>query len=538
MPTYNVTGPDGRKYRVTAPDGATQDQIIAYAQEQATPKQAEPDAFEQTAKSDSNTQNLFAGMGGALSGIPIAVREMVGKQKPGEFQEWKDSMAGLWSTPMGKVGTVAGGVLPAIPTMMVPGLNTVAGAAAVGAGMGALQPTGDDGSRGANILVGGALGGAGQKLGNVIGGALSNRAAAKATKLTAEKADNAVRDSAIKAAQNEGFVLPPSQVNPTFANRALEGFAGKLTTAQQSSMKNQSLANNLVRSELGLPPDAPLTRETMVGIRQAAAAKGYEPLKQFGAIKADAGYAQDVLDMAQKYDKSHGGMASLQNKEVEQILRDANQAQFDSANVVEFLRNLREQGFANKGFASNAKDKVLGATQIKLANAIEDLTERNLQRAGQPDVLQNFRDARTLMAKTFTVEKAINPATGNIQSGKLAEMFRKGKPLSGGIEKVARAATAFPAAMKETTTSMPLLSPLDYMGGILTGSATGPAGLAATFARPVVRSGILSSAYQKAMVNPPKYEISSLAKLLGANKQETQELLGLLGGIGAPAGNR
>lgn len=34
MPDYNVTAPDGKQYKVTAPEGATQDQIIAYAQSQ------------------------------------------------------------------------------------------------------------------------------------------------------------------------------------------------------------------------------------------------------------------------------------------------------------------------------------------------------------------------------------------------------------------------------------------------------------------------------------------------------------------------
>src|SRR5690606_32142009 len=34
MPNYIVTSPDGKKFRVTAPEGATQEQILAYAQSQ------------------------------------------------------------------------------------------------------------------------------------------------------------------------------------------------------------------------------------------------------------------------------------------------------------------------------------------------------------------------------------------------------------------------------------------------------------------------------------------------------------------------
>lgn len=35
MPTYRITGPDGRTYEVSAPEGATQDQVLAYARQNA-----------------------------------------------------------------------------------------------------------------------------------------------------------------------------------------------------------------------------------------------------------------------------------------------------------------------------------------------------------------------------------------------------------------------------------------------------------------------------------------------------------------------
>lgn len=37
MPTYRITGPDGGTYEVSAPEGATQDQVLAYAQKNAQP---------------------------------------------------------------------------------------------------------------------------------------------------------------------------------------------------------------------------------------------------------------------------------------------------------------------------------------------------------------------------------------------------------------------------------------------------------------------------------------------------------------------
>jgi hypothetical protein len=42
MPTFEVTSPDGRKFRVTAPAGATQEEVLAYVQKNASAKAEEP----------------------------------------------------------------------------------------------------------------------------------------------------------------------------------------------------------------------------------------------------------------------------------------------------------------------------------------------------------------------------------------------------------------------------------------------------------------------------------------------------------------
>ena len=50
MPTFEITSPDGRRFRVTAPDGATQDQVLAYVQQSTSPKRSAAElGAEQTA---------------------------------------------------------------------------------------------------------------------------------------------------------------------------------------------------------------------------------------------------------------------------------------------------------------------------------------------------------------------------------------------------------------------------------------------------------------------------------------------------------
>lgn len=537
MPTFDVMSPDGRKFRVTAPEGATQEQIIAYAQ-QNMPKAAEPkeDAYTATAKDDSVLQNLGASIGGAMYAPVLGVRQMLGKATPQDVQEWKDSMAGLWSTPTGKIGTVLGGVATAAPLAMIPGANTTAGAALGGLAYGAAQPVGAGDSRLAQAVEGMGGGVAGKYIGQGIGAGVGHVLDKRAAALATEKSQNAVRDATLRAAQEAGYVAPPSQVNPSLVNRAAEGFAGKITTAQQASAKNQALTNAGVRADLNLPPETAIAKETLATVRQQAHATGYVPLENFGTIKADTSYAEKVLGMANKYDASVGNIKSLRNPDVEELFKDAQQLSFDSKNVVEFVRNLREQGFANKSPMLPAKTRELGKAQIELAGAIEDLTERNLARAGQGDLLKNYREARKTIAKTFTAEKALNQATGNVDATKLAGMLKKGKPLSGNMLDSAKAAMAFPATMRENLTSMPGLSPLDYTNGILASIATGhPVGLAAALSRPVVRSALLSGPYQKLMVQPPNYEMGLLGRnAKHLNNDTTRRLLQSLG-ISVPA---
>lgn len=533
MATYRVTGPDGHTYEVTGPDGASDAEVLAQVQQHVAQPQPKVDPFVATAQQDSGLDNFLAGVGGAIHGLYVGGKQALGMASPQEVDEQKQAMAGLASTGMGKTGEIVGGIAPTIPLMMIPGVNSVAGAAGLGAVQGALQPTSGDESRLTNTLVGAALGGVGQKAGDILGGALSSRAAANAASLDAQRTANAVRDATLRDAQSAGYVLPPSQVNPSLANRFLEGFAGKLTTAQSAAQKNQSVTNSLVKADLGIPAETPLTLDAIKAARTDAA-QAYAPIRSFGQINADEGYANALNDIATAYDKSHGGMKTLRNPAVEQTLRDASQFNMDSDSALNLIGSLRENGYANAGPLSNAADKRLGKTQLGVANAIEDLIDRNLTNAGQGDAVTAFRAARQKIAKTYDAESAFNPATGNIQSAKLAQMAKKGAPFTGGLQTAAEAARAFPKATQEITSSMPGISPLDYMGGVLAGSAFNPMAFAAPFARPAVRAGILSAPFQKAMVQPPSYEAGLLTKLLASNPQKTRELLGLLGGAEAP----
>ena len=71
MPKYRITSPDGRTFEVTAPDGASQDEVLAYAQ--ANFDQGQSAASEQAAPARSGPSISDNGTGTIEGGAPDAL---------------------------------------------------------------------------------------------------------------------------------------------------------------------------------------------------------------------------------------------------------------------------------------------------------------------------------------------------------------------------------------------------------------------------------------------------------------------------------
>jgi hypothetical protein len=70
---------------------------------------------------------------------------------------------------------------------------------------------------------------------------------------------------------------------------------------------------------------------------------------------------------------------------------------------------------------------------------------RHLTKIDRPELAEQFNNARKQIAKTYTVQGALE-TTGNVNASKLAALLRKDKPLSPELEQAARFAGAFPKA--------------------------------------------------------------------------------------------
>lgn len=177
MPKYRITAPDGKSYEVTAPEGATQADVLAYAQQQFSqqPKsQYQYDGSEYGSPLDgmSRTGKVILGADQAMTALGRGVKQLftsdeseTGKALQAQIDESKRLDAPLRADPYAIGGNIAANVATLAPTAFIPGANTILGSGAIGAVTGAMQPTASDESALEQAAVGGAFGAAGQAIG-------------------------------------------------------------------------------------------------------------------------------------------------------------------------------------------------------------------------------------------------------------------------------------------------------------------------------------------------------------------------------------
>lgn len=474
---------------------------------------------------------------GIGSGISSAVRALGGgalmesMNLPSTKKEAESINAPLNSTLGGKIGNGIGVATIAAPTMLVPGANTYAGAAALGALSGGALTEGGFGDRAAGAGLGAVGGAIGKGIGDAVGAGAQWLMNYRASQLAAQQAANAQKDAAVQVATNAGYVIPPADVKPSFINEMLNGISGKIKTAQEASAKNQGVTNDLAKKSVGLTPNDALNINALNGIRKQAG-QAYDAISNAGTITPGKAY-NDALDaIVAPYlsaAKSFpNGKVSPVVSEIEALRTPA----FDAADAVAKIKLLRSD--ADAAYASGVKD--VGKSLKAGADALEQAIDDHLAAMGPTKALADFRAARQLIAKTYSVQKGLNDTTGDVAASALAAQLKKGAPLSGDLRTIAQVGQAFPKATQLLKEAPKAISPLDYATGAVTSISTGsPSMIGALAARPAVRSLILSKPYQSTMLKnsyvPGLLESNALPMLASDTFGRAMVPLGITGGL-------
>ncbi len=400
-------------------------------------------------------------------------------------------------------------------------------------------------------------------LGGAIGERVQQANPEIAAARTAAMAKDATKRAILSKAQDAGFVVEPSMVNPSMANKAIESMAGGPSIRQAATHINQEAANTIARKLLDpANPNAELTSELAQAVRKRAYDVGYRPIATAGDVVTDSQYAKDLQGIVANRQGAARSFPSAANNEAADLVKSVTVDRFDAGDALKMSQLLRND--AGRSFAQGNNE--LGMAQRQASKAIEDQVERHLDAIangtpqiaspavaqfpaganpanvipkmvpGQPPapvptgplskqqaatLLQDFRDARQLMAQSHDIEDAIREGGGSIIPSKLAEKFQAGKPLSGGLDTIGGFANNFPTITREgAKTAVPGTTITGHFariaqGGLLAGVAgetthspeaavlAGLVGASLPSIRGLVRNLVLSDPYQRLMTKIP-----------------------------------
>ena len=376
-----------------------------------------------------------------------------------------------------------------------------------------------------NIGIQTALGGAFPIAGELVSKTVN---ALRGTKLSPQM------QTAVAEARQAGYTLPPTQAGGGIVNRALEGLAGKASTLQEASIRNQEVTSKLANKSLGLPEDAVLTPELLKSVRDKAG-QFYDTLSNAGIVVPKKTF-HDALDKAgEAAVKAEMNFPNATSKQILETIGSVRKDAFDAGSAISRIKQLRTEA----DIAYRAGNNDLGKATKEAATALENAIESHLIDLKQPDALNKFKEARQLIAKTYTIEKAMNPKTGSVDAKALAARLKQSKPMSGELKDIAEFGLAFPKAAQssEKIGGTIGISPLDYTVAGLTGGASYLGGedeqssaLRAAIAlglRPAARKAVLSTPMQNRLVQQQVAPAGPISQAL-PSLDEAQQLAKML----------
>jgi hypothetical protein len=249
--------------------------------------------------------------------------------------------------------------------------------------------------------------------------------------------------------QREGYVVPPATIQPNIRNIALESIGGKQATEQTARATNQQVTNRLANRTLGLPETREITRDTLEQVRDEAG-QVYDMVKSAGRIATDDDYKASLQGIRASIEKIREDFPKANvaaSKEIKDLVDSLDVPEFDTNSGMEYLKQLRNEAADNLASLDEPTRKALGRAQREAAEALEEMIFRQLKKAGQGNLAQQFDNARRQIAKSYTVQAALDEGSGSVDAMKLSQILNKGKPLSPELELAARMGSSFPRAM-------------------------------------------------------------------------------------------
>lgn len=333
---------------------------------------------------------------------------------------------------------------------------------------------------------------------------------AKLARMTAEDYARGPQIDAAAQAQRLGIALNPTDIQPSVGAKVLSAAAGPRAPEALANV-NKTRVREIALNELGLPSTAQLNTPQAFQQARKQVAKPYEEVAKLPIQQADDA-------MVQRLEALRADLDVIGAKEyapaIGKIVDDAiakTQTGLTGEQLLKNISVLRERArktYNNKSATTEALD--IADTNLKVATELESLIENSIT---NPKLLDQFRDARQKMARSYAYEGATDLNTGILDVKKLARITSKDNNLTGDIAALGQIAGNFPDVFTSAATpgffSVPRLSRSGAMGasGAL---AASPFGLTASIAGGLAGGalGEIGGAYASRVLASPGYQRS------------------------------
>ncbi len=367
------------------------------------------------------------------------------------------------------------------------------------AGLGAMLGGGGGlAQAGRNILTSATAGGAGQAVTEATGSPVAGLATSVLTPLAGSKVNalnnaraqemrlNQEYDRSIREAKDLGFLVIPE-------GRAAN-FVGQDTLEEIVKNQNQKVINDIAKSSIGFKSDDLLNNDELRKYRLKEYNRGYAPfINTMKSVDVDEDYLAALYEIEVNPSYDTEKMMRIIDKIHRRGIKQSDSiTSFDPKFIKERVSNLRSDAQKNRRDSKDSDTYNLGTAQRELADALENLMERQLTKdyvkkglgeAQAKKIVENFRESRKNIAVAHVIEDVLEKGSGRIMLDKLADSYQRGDYLTGDLEKAAKFANVYtpPKGSRSAKTRY------GYAGGMSLAAAT-----AASMGLPVQYAALLA----------------------------------------------
>lgn len=262
------------------------------------------------------------------------------------------------------------------------------------------------------------------------------------------RANENVIDAA-NAARKYNIAIDPAIVNPTPMTKTMSAVAGK-QLEEALSAQNRTKWSIPLKRELDMDVDTPISMERLEQVRNSAAEPNSR-IAQIGSMFADDAAMAEIR--ALQPERLIGGKAEANKSAM--LINEATEGLRQGMPASRVLDNIstlrREARNIYKRDDAGRPDLAVADTNMGIANALEGLIERHLETSAKNNpgggfdrLLNDYREGRRKMAKSYVLEDITDFNTGLIDPNKLAKMTAKDNALTGSFQELGNVAGNFP----------------------------------------------------------------------------------------------